>query len=184
MPDSTTHWDSTPQAQGGGSYQRHKPEETVLYQIVEQHLPAFQSHLSGAGVSLPGFVHDEFRQYLAALTGEPLTLADGVAENSVFNLSALSVASIGLIAYRTGAGQQRQLTWVDRVGTVLGTPEEPDSTAPRLSPDGRRIAVFRLVQGNADIWMLDGARTSRFTFDAAVDQPANCARFMGTADDR
>ncbi len=106
----------------------------------------------------------------AALTGEPLNLADGVAVNG-FNLSALSVSITGLIAYRTGAGQQRQLTWFDRAGTVLGTLGEPDATMSslRLSPDGRRVAVFRTLQGNVDVWLLDGARSSRFTFDAAGD---------------
>ena len=64
MPDAITHWDSTPQTPGGFAYHRHKPEETVLYKIVEQYLPAFQSHLSSADISLPGFVHEEFRQYL------------------------------------------------------------------------------------------------------------------------
>ena len=39
-----------------------------------------------------------------------------------------------------------------------------------LSPDGRRVAVTRRVQGNTDLWLLDGARMSRFTFDAGVDQ--------------
>jgi Tol biopolymer transport system component len=38
-----------------------------------------------------------------------------------------------------------------------------------VSPDGRRVVVFRTVQGNQDIWLHDGARTSRFTFDAADD---------------
>ncbi len=32
-----------------------------------------------------------------------------------------SVAAPGLVAYRTGAGSQRQLTWVDRSGTTQGT---------------------------------------------------------------
>ena len=32
------------------------------------------------------------------------------------------------------------------------------------------MVVSRTVQGNADLWLLDGARTSRFTFDAALDQ--------------
>ena len=107
----------------------------------------------------------------AALTGEPLTLADGVADNEI-GLGALSVASTGLIAYRTGAVRQRQLTWLDRSGTLLGTLGEPDGTmsAPWLSPDGLRVAVHRTVQSNQDIWLLDGARTSRFTFDATGDQ--------------
>lgn len=32
-----------------GSYQRHRPEQTLLYQIVEQHYPAFTAHLAELG---------------------------------------------------------------------------------------------------------------------------------------
>ena len=108
----------------------------------------------------------------AALTGEPVTLADEVAVDVGTSLqSALSVAATGLVAYRTGEGSQRQLTWMDRSGTALGTVGDADATLlnPRVSPDGRRVAVARAVQGNQDIWLLDGARTSRVTFDAAID---------------
>ena len=38
-----------------------------------------------------------------------------------------------------------------------------------MSRDGRRVAVARTVQGNTDVWLLDGVRASRLTFDAAVD---------------
>jgi serine/threonine protein kinase/Tol biopolymer transport system component len=107
-----------------------------------------------------------------ALTGDPVTLADGVATGGNFR-SAVSVAATGLVAYRTGTGNQRQLTWVDRSGTARGTVGDPDGNNlgnPRVSPDGRRVVVNRTVQGNSDIWLLDGARTSRFTFDAAADR--------------
>jgi Tol biopolymer transport system component len=106
----------------------------------------------------------------AALTGEQVTLADGVAVDGLFR-SAVSVAATGLVAYRTGAGN-RQLTWVDPSGTARGTVGDPDATllTPRVSPDGRRVVVSRTVQGNQDLWLLDGARTSRLTFDPAVDQ--------------
>ena len=106
----------------------------------------------------------------AALTGEPVTLADGVAVDD-FGRSAVSVAATGLVAYRTGGDSQRQLTWVDRSGTARGTVGDADATLlnPRLSPDGRRVVVSRTVQGNTDVWVLDGGRTSRFTFDAAAD---------------
>ncbi len=105
----------------------------------------------------------------AALTGAPVTLADGVAGDGP--RSAISVAATGLMAYRTGGGRQRQLTWVDRTGTARGTLGEPDPTLRGLSvsPDGRRVAVTRIVQGNADLWLLDGTRTIRFTFDPARD---------------
>jgi ribosomal protein S27E len=46
-------------------YTRHRPEDTVLYELVEQHLPAFQRSLAERERPLPGFVLDEFRSYLA-----------------------------------------------------------------------------------------------------------------------
>ena len=106
----------------------------------------------------------------AALIGEPLILADGVATDAE-SRSAVSVATAGLVTYRTGASSQRQLTWFDRSGTARGTVGDPDATLarPRVSRDGRRVAVARTVQGNTDVWLLDGVRASRLTFDAAVD---------------
>ncbi len=83
------------------------------------------------------------------------------------------MSATGLVAYRNLAGSQRQLTWFDRSGTALGTVGDAGREClsnPRVSPDGRRVAVYRTVQGNTDIWLLDGTRTSRFTFDAAVDR--------------
>ena len=62
-----------------------------------------------------------------ALTGEPVTVADGVATSGTL-LSAVSVAATGLVAYRTAGDSRRQLTWVDRSGKALGTlgaPEKP-----------------------------------------------------------
>ena len=107
------------------------------------------------------------------LTGDPVTLADPVAFDTTFNVSAVSVSATGLVAYRTGAASRRQLTWFDRAGRTLGTmgaPDENNLSSPNLSPDGRRVAVSRTVQGNQDIWLMDGTRTSRFTFDAALDR--------------
>jgi dipeptidyl aminopeptidase/acylaminoacyl peptidase len=106
-----------------------------------------------------------------ALTGDPVTVADPVAFNGGTAASAVSVSAAGLVAYRPG-GENRQLAWFDRSGKALGTmgaPDERGLSSPRLSPDGRRVAVNRSVQGNADIWLLDGARTSRLTFDPALD---------------
>jgi serine/threonine protein kinase/Tol biopolymer transport system component len=106
-----------------------------------------------------------------ALTGEPVVLADGVATDTGSLRSAVSVAMTGLVAYRTAGGAQRQLTWFDRSGTARGVVGEPDDTwfQPRVSPDGRRVAVARTVQGNTDLWLLDGARASRFTFGPGQD---------------
>ena len=45
-------------------YRRHKPEETVLYPIIEQHLPRFLSHIAEQHTQLPRFVTREFDDYL------------------------------------------------------------------------------------------------------------------------
>jgi Tol biopolymer transport system component len=103
-----------------------------------------------------------------ALTGGPVTLAGGVATDTL-GRAAVSVATTGLIAYRRAS--QRQLTWFDRAGTARGVVGEPDESVltPRVSPDGHRVAVGRVVQGNVDLWLLGGARASRFTFDPASE---------------
>ncbi len=106
-----------------------------------------------------------------ALTGKQVTLADGVALDFRFR-SGISVASTGLIAYRAGGGSRRQLTWFDRSGSVQGTLGEPDGFGlahPRLTSDGRRAVITRTVEGNFDLWLLDGGRKTRITFDPARD---------------
>ena len=64
MLEKSAQLSSLSRSPGGFAYQRHKPKETDLYKIIEQNLPLFQSHLSNADISLPAFVHDEFRGYL------------------------------------------------------------------------------------------------------------------------
>jgi hypothetical protein len=106
----------------------------------------------------------------AKLTGAVQTLADGVPTAS---RGAFAISATGLIAYRAGVqSDTRQLTWVDRAGTVLGTLGDADGSLndPRVAPDGQRVAVARSVQGNVDVWLLDDVRTSRLTFDASIDR--------------
>ena len=45
-------------------YARHRPEATLLYQLVEQHYPAFRELRSEAGRPLPEHVQEEFEAYL------------------------------------------------------------------------------------------------------------------------
>ena len=73
----------------------------------------------------------------------------------------------------SGGGAQ-QLTWLDRSGKNVGVIGGPDIANLRdvdLSPDGKRVAVSRAVDGNQDVWFIDTARgvPTRFTFDAAID---------------
>jgi hypothetical protein len=45
-------------------YSRHRPEETLLYQLVEEHYPAFAAEREAGGRPLPQHVREEFEAYL------------------------------------------------------------------------------------------------------------------------
>jgi serine/threonine protein kinase/Tol biopolymer transport system component len=108
-----------------------------------------------------------------ALAGEPVTVADPVAVESQTSSAAFSVSATGLMAYRSGTATKRQLTWFDRSGKAwgsIGGPDENSLSSPSVSPDGRRVVVHRTVEGNTDLWLLDGTHTSRFTSDPALDR--------------
>ena len=45
---------------GAAPYQRHRPERTLLYRIVEQHYPAFVTHTARQERPLPEYVQQEF----------------------------------------------------------------------------------------------------------------------------
>ena len=107
------------------------------------------------------------------LSGNPFP----VAEQAAFDRSLAPgySASADIVVYRTGSiVRAQQLTWLDRSGQSVGTigaPDSADLTNAELSPDGTRVAVWRLVSGNADVWFVDAERgvPTRFTFDAASD---------------
>jgi eukaryotic-like serine/threonine-protein kinase len=117
-------------------------------------------------------VAQRFNPTYGALTGDPITVADSVGLDVSNSSGAFSVSREGVVAYRSIGTGRRQLTWFDRTGKRLGTvgvPDENDLVAPSLSPDGRRVAAHRTLQGNTDIWIFDNARATRFTFDAGRD---------------
>ena len=121
------------------------------------------------------------------LTGDPVTVADPVAFDAGAFAGAFSVSDAGLAAYRSGSASQRQLVWFDRSGKtlgVLGAPDTNNLSVPSLSPDGRRAAVYRTVQGNTDIWLVDATRTTRFTFDASSDRTPVWSSAGSLADSR
>ena len=98
-----------------------------------------------------------------------------VAERVAISPTGVSVSRTGAIAFRASSpGGRRQLVWFDRTGKEVGHAGEPVNTNvsnPALSPDGQRVAFYRNVDGNTDIWLLDAKRgvLSRFTSDAADD---------------
>ena len=46
------------------TYECHRPEQTLLYQLVDKHYPVLVEELDTKGQSLPTHVHREFEAYL------------------------------------------------------------------------------------------------------------------------
>lgn len=108
------------------------------------------------------------------VSGEPTPVLQPIGFDDNLSRSALSVSENGVLAHRALIAERRQLAWVDRRGRLLGYAAAPDDealAAPELTPDGRRIAVFRTVRGNTDVWLIDQERRvpTRFTFDVKPD---------------
>jgi len=47
-----------------GRYQRHRPEQALLYQIIDEYYPAFAALMAEQGRELPGYVQREFEEFL------------------------------------------------------------------------------------------------------------------------
>ena len=97
-------------------------------------------------------------------SGRPFDLPDLEAATARDNgVADYAVSPSGTLIFASTFGQRRpvSLVWVDRNGTVEAIPAEPRPYAyPRVSPDGRRVALD--VRGNnRDIWILDLARLTQ-----------------------
>jgi Tol biopolymer transport system component len=106
------------------------------------------------------------------LTGEAFPIVENVQDDPGFFSAVFSVSDEGTLAYQSASGSSglSELTWVDRSGKkleVLGDPA--DYFEPRISPDGRRVAVA--VEDPGDIWIYDLARRvrTRLTFAGSDD---------------
>ena len=107
-------------------------------------------------------------------TGDPVQLAEGVRFTPE-GAAQFDVSSDGSLVHVPGGlqGSGRQLVWLDRSGIEEPLKAPPRAYLdPRLSPDGREIAVT--VQGaNDDIWIYDIARQTLtpLTFGARSVSP-------------
>jgi serine/threonine-protein kinase len=101
------------------------------------------------------------------VTGTGVPVLDGVAQTPI-GAAQFSTSAAGSLAFVPGnvRSPSRVLLWLDRSGrdTPLPLPRRP-YWSPRLSPDGRRIAVG--IEGSThDVWVSDVARDTlaRLTF--------------------
>ncbi len=106
-----------------------------------------------------------------ALSGEPIPVAERVQYDSGIWRSLFTVSGNGLLAYQSGSARLgTELVWFDRAGKQLGRVAERERYSdPRLSPDGKRLAV---TAGDplTNIWVYDLERNTktRLTFDNAT----------------
>jgi len=91
--------------------------------------------------------------------GEPAVIAQGFSASS--SNAVFASSDTGVLAYRVGAAQRRQLVWVNRQGDVQRTIGEPGAdflASPELSPDEQSAVVFLQRTGDNDIWVVELAR--------------------------
>jgi Tol biopolymer transport system component len=103
------------------------------------------------------------------VTGTAVPVVESVAQLPGSGVAQYAISPTGSLAYVSGGIQQTQsiLVWVSRNGT-----EQPliapvrDYRVPRLSPDGRRIAVA-IDDQETQVWLYDISRDalSRSTFE-------------------
>jgi serine/threonine-protein kinase len=108
-----------------------------------------------------------------ALRGTPVPLVDDIYRASSAITMYFAVSRSGLLVYAPES-PRRTLVWVDRLGRP--TPVAPDSERfriPRLSPDGRRIAVsIDNETRRPDIWIYDVASGTRTRLTSAASNLA------------
>ena len=111
------------------------------------------------------------------VTGAAIPVAEGVLQSPVSGAAQYSFSLTGSLVYVPGGIQsaQSRLVWVSRNGT-----EQPLAASirayqfPRISPDGRRLAVGIAGQ-DSQTWLYDFTRDTLtpFTFGGTVNQNAN-----------
>ena len=106
-----------------------------------------------------------------AVAGAPMAVVEGVADSPASGTSHFSVASSGSLVFMPGSALPlQQLTWFDREGKALDVTGEPGRFAGiSVSPNGQRIAVHRHDESGGDLWLYDGPRRMRLTFEASQE---------------
>jgi serine/threonine-protein kinase len=101
-----------------------------------------------------------------AVTGAPVKVADGIMTHPDTGAAQVAISRTGTLVYAAGDARtaERPLLWVDRSGASRPvTPRQAPFWWPRISPDGRRIAVT--IDGAfSKLWVLD---VERGTFSRA-----------------
>ena len=95
------------------------------------------------------------------VTGGPVPLTDGILPGE---FTVAGDRALAFVPRSTTAVVEGMLAWVDRGGSVTPFPQPRAPLAtPRLSPDGRRVAVTVAADSvtAADVWVYDTERPTR-----------------------
>lgn len=106
--------------------------------------------------------------------GQPLPIVQQMIGSNAEGAAQFSIGGNGVLAYVRGIVKTPEypIVWVSRSGTTTPLHLTPGTyAAPRLSPDGRRLALTVLRNNNWDVWVYDLERTvfTRVTFDEAPE---------------
>jgi eukaryotic-like serine/threonine-protein kinase len=106
-------------------------------------------------------------------TGEAVPIAENVQYSPNNDAAAFDASQSGVLAYRTGStAAPLRLVWVDRRGVEQPLSAPPhEYYAPRIAPDGRRVALSLGVVPDTQIWLYDFNRDTltRLTFEGAAN---------------
>ena len=152
-------------------------QRTVLRNGIDARYVMTTGHLvyfdAGALLAVP------FDLRALAVSGAPVPMAEAIASSDAagrtFSTAHFAVSRAGTLAYVSGGlnvSSTRTIVWVDRAAKEepLGA-DERAYVYPRLSPDGRSIALT-LADQDRDIWIFDigRKRLRRLTSDPAAER--------------
>jgi serine/threonine-protein kinase len=111
-----------------------------------------------------------FDPWRLEVTGAAVPVLEGIRQATVTGAAQFSISATGTLVYVGGfaRGDQSTLVWVDRTGKEqpLAAPARVYET-PRISPDGRRVAVT--VEGQVWLYNLSRETFTRFTFEGSTN---------------
>jgi serine/threonine protein kinase/Tol biopolymer transport system component len=107
-------------------------------------------------------------------TGSPMPVLEGIASEPDDGEAQFDVSTNGTLVYRPGTSDLRgfDIAWADRAGQTETLWDQTGFYGtPRLSPDGRRLAVSMLRGEDWDVWVYDIERdvATRVTFGPGYD---------------
>jgi len=146
----------------GGAYGSYLPTGHIVYYLVKDNVADL--------IAVP------FNLEKLQVTGGPVPLLESVVGSEVGLSGTLIYVSQPAIAAASAKktepvpSSEHKLVWVDRQGheTPIQTPPYTYQY-PRISPDGKKVALTITTGGNQDIWDFVRETLTRLTFDKAAD---------------